>query len=480
MDPNNQNVPTQNFGGVPSGPEPTNKKNNKFVVIGIAALVVVAGIVSIITLGGSDDSNANLSENLPASVDATIEEAVAPSELVTQASKYVEDADTVLTDERLEQIEIEVSQNIADEASVNDVESEQIAEFDSCVREGLCESDAYPPYRYSGSNRYATAADVSKKTFPNPGAIDRVVIVNGGSEIDMGLASSFANGSTTILLVEADTLPTETRTELQRIAGANTSPELITVGGSAAVSVTVQANAADALATSSSKQSRLGGANRYETATKITRKLFPSDGSQDVIYLASASSYADIMIANNGTNVPVLITDKDSAQDVVINEICRLGTNDTKVIVVGGPEAVDVPALEGIAAPVGRPGFSSTTQECEDMSSIEFFRYKDIAQLAGESRLETAVAVSRRNYLSHQGSAVIVNGYSAPDMLSASVLSQGSGGLPILLVNNSTYSDRTSKELKRLKAVQLFVVGGEAAVNESVIDGLRVEQFTVN
>ena len=472
MDPNLNNTPQQNFGGVPSGPAPkSSSSKSRMYVLTSVALIVVAGLVSLIVFSGSDTRSSQSIEDIPESVSGLGENTVNPTELVATASQEAETARSVSQDQTLVPINIET----ATQEEIASQEESQVNAHDEAVESGALTLKA--PIRFSGSNRYDTAAKVSELAFPNPRNIDKVVLVNGSSEIDMAIASSLANINTTILLVEKDRVPSETTDELLRIARATHRPDLIIVGGSGVISSSAQGIAQDNLSLTSSKVTRLDGANRFATAARVSKFRFPNDNSAEVAYLATANTYVDAMLASNrALSAPIILTNKNSTPKESLDEMCRLGIK--SVIVVGGPAAVDTEALQSIqqyhdgTGPISRlPGY--------DCATPDFFRYKDLSDVvSGETRFETATAISKRNFFDNTGAAIIVNGFSAPDLLSAVVFSQGSGvNLPILLVNDSNYSSSTVRELKRMSATQLFVVGGENAINESNLRNLVCEQF---
>lgn len=93
------------------------------------------------------------------------------------------------------------------------------------------------------------------------------------------------------------------------------------------------------------------------------------------------------------------------------------------------------------------------------------------SQISGADRYATSVAISQASGSS--GSTVYVaSGENYPDALAAGAAA-GSAGNTVLLVRPGTIPDVVAAELQRLQPVQILVLGGPAAVSESVVEQLR-------
>lgn len=88
--------------------------------------------------------------------------------------------------------------------------------------------------RIAGNNRYATAVEVSKKAFPNGAEI--AFVVSGTQFADALSVAPLAGTTGPILLTDSDSLPSVTSQELRRLK----PKEIVIVGGTAAVSVSVE------------------------------------------------------------------------------------------------------------------------------------------------------------------------------------------------------------------------------------------------
>ena len=98
-------------------------------------------------------------------------------------------------------------------------------------------------------------------------------------------------------------------------------------------------------------------------------------------------------------------------------------------------------------------------------------------RLAGEDRYETAAEIARAT-VDDSASAILASGEAYPDAL---VASYGPGGLdaPLLLSGHATVPDGTLDALADLDVGQVFLMGGEAALSDEVVDELRDEGYEV-
>ena len=93
-----------------------------------------------------------------------------------------------------------------------------------------------------------------------------------------------------------------------------------------------------------------------------------------------------------------------------------------------------------------------------------------VERLAGDDRVDTAVAVSRATF-DTADTVVLATAADYPDALSGSVLAAARGG-PLLLTDPGRLPDSVRDELGRLGASRVVVLGGEAAIRPSVVEAL--------
>ncbi|MBS5787177.1 MAG: cell wall-binding repeat-containing protein [Clostridioides difficile] len=98
-------------------------------------------------------------------------------------------------------------------------------------------------------------------------------------------------------------------------------------------------------------------------------------------------------------------------------------------------------------------------------------------KLVGENRHQTAIKVSNEGW-DVANTIVIVNSNSMADALSATPYAKWLNA-PILLTEGNKLNSDTKKEILRLKAKGVHVIGGESAVSNSVINELKSMNLNV-
>jgi putative cell wall-binding protein len=197
--------------------------------------------------------------------------------------------------------------------------------------------------RLAGSNRYATAVEISQYGFD--GVSSEVVIATG-----TGFADAVAGGpaavalNAPVLLTDPDGLPGVVAAEVTRLRPSR----IVVVGGTAAVSDTVFAQL-EALVPNTV---RLSGPNRYDTAVEISREAF--SGGSTRVYVATGLNFPDAVAgaASAGwRGAPVLLVPGTSLPASVSAEITRLGAN--QVFILGGPAVVSSVVVAILGALIG-------------------------------------------------------------------------------------------------------------------------------
>lgn len=90
-----------------------------------------------------------------------------------------------------------------------------------------------------------------------------------------------------------------------------------------------------------------------------------------------------------------------------------------------------------------------------------------IDRLYGADRYKTSVGISKS--LKIAGSVVLAQGTEFADALAGVSFAAGVGA-PILLTGKDSISDEVLSEIKRLKASKVYVLGGEGAISQKVVD----------
>jgi putative cell wall-binding protein len=193
---------------------------------------------------------------------------------------------------------------------------------------------AYAPTvtRLAGSNRYATAVEISKYGFP--GGADEVFVATGTGFADAlaaGPAAAMLGGP--VLLTAPDSLPQVVADEIARLG----PDRIVVVGGTSAVSAAVFAQ----LQAIQPNTVRLSGLNRYSTAVEISKDAFSAGA--DRAYVATGLNFPDALAgaaAAGWFDAPILLVPGSSIPAVVADEITRL--DPTTIVVLGGTAVVSV------------------------------------------------------------------------------------------------------------------------------------------
>ena len=96
----------------------------------------------------------------------------------------------------------------------------------------------------------------------------------------------------------------------------------------------------------------------------------------------------------------------------------------------------------------------------------------DIVRLSGPDRYATAAAISKATFVPHVPYLFVATGRSFPDALPGGALA-AQLGTPLLLVSTSSIPAPTLNEIKRLKPVEIYVLGGPAVISDGVVQQLR-------
>jgi putative cell wall-binding protein len=190
---------------------------------------------------------------------------------------------------------------------------------------------------------------------------------------------------------------------------------------------------------------RLWGADRYETAVKVSQAGYPANAG--VVYVAAGTNYPDALAAAPAAvkqGGPLLLTATDSLPAVVSAEITRL--KPAQIVVVGGINAVSENVKEQLAA-------------------IQ----PQTLRVWGEDRYDTARAIVRHAFPAGASTAWIASGRNFPDALSASAAA-GKDGFPVVLLDGTgeAVDPATENLLAAMGTTKVLIAGGPAAVSEGV------------
>jgi putative cell wall-binding protein len=288
--------------------------------------------------------------------------------------------------------------------------------------------------RIDGSNRIQTAIAVSERYF---GPDTRIVYVATDAHFADALVAGPPAGidRAPILLTTPNALPADVAAEIRRLG----PQEIVIVGGTAAVSTTVEAE----LATLAATVTRIGGVDRYATATQLAQQRV--GGSGGLVYVATGLQFADALAAGvpaGRDGVPILLVAGDVIPATTTAEIERRRAS--AAIVVGGEAAVAPNVVEQIRTLVA-----------------------NVERVGGADRYATAAAMARLRTGSAR-SVVVATGENFPDALGA-VPAAIIAGSALLLTRQACLPSVSLSELVRLRPARVTVVGGAAAVGQAVM-----------
>jgi putative cell wall-binding protein len=184
--------------------------------------------------------------------------------------------------------------------------------------------------RQAGSDRYATAAAVSRATF---GAGAPVAYVATGTNFPDALAGGPAGGAKDgpVLLVKGSSIPPATATELGRL-----KPKKIVVLGSTGV---VPASVEQSLRAYSTNVSRAAGSDRYGTAAKVSATTFGT--RVPIAFVATGADFPDALAggpAGGFRGGPILLTQASKVPQATLDELTRL--KPARIVVLGSAGVV--------------------------------------------------------------------------------------------------------------------------------------------
>lgn len=294
--------------------------------------------------------------------------------------------------------------------------------------------------RISGSDRFQTAAEISKKGFPGGSSL---VYVATGADYPDALAGGAAAGhlGIPVLLVEKSTIPLATRQELNRLDPAR----IVVLGGEGVVAENVRSALTNYASTG--EVTRLSGNDRYGTAAAISAANY--DPGVRAAFIATGSGFADALAGAPAAALedsPMLLVTRDSIPNATRDELLRL--NPQRIYVLGGGASI-----------------SSAVA-----SALNGYTTGSVTRLSGSDRYGTGAAVVRQFWTKSRG--YVATGQNFPDALTGGAVA-GKESVPVLLVAGTFVPLETGQQILRIGANRLDVFGGTASVSGSAVNRLR-------
>lgn len=191
----------------------------------------------------------------------------------------------------------------------------------------------------------------------------------------------------------------------------------------------------------------ISGANRYDTAVKVSQQAF---SSAPTVVIATGENWPDALggaALASAEGGPILLTGPTSLPSSVLYEIRRLGAS--KAIILGGPGAVGWGVQSALSAELGA---------------------SSVTRLGGSSRVQTAELIARatvaRLGTGYDGGVFVATAENFPDALAASPLASAKGW-PILLAPSSGLASSTRSTIGSIGATKAIILGGTKVVTSA-------------
>lgn len=190
---------------------------------------------------------------------------------------------------------------------------------------------------------------------------------------------------------------------------------------------------------------RIAGEDRFATAAAVSAATF--DPGVPAAFVATGADFPDALAAAPAAAAsggPLLLSAANAVPSATAEELARVQPQ--RIVVVGSTAAIagDVAAALAVAAG-GVP----------------------LDRVAGQTRYETAAAVSAATFDPGVPVAYVATGADFPDALAGSAAASAQGG-PVLLTTATALPTATAQELQRLRPQQIVVLGGTAAIGSAV------------
>ncbi len=327
-------------------------------------------------------------------------------------------------------------------------------------------------FRLAGSDRYATGAAI---VTGNYGPDVPFVYVASGANFPDGLAgaaaAAFRHAPLVLLGGQAASISPTVDAELRSVVGPDT--HILVLGGPASVSAHLFGSLGGYGAGSIT---RLGGADRYATAIRVSQDAYPGVPVSGSVFIASGLAFPDALSAAGiagRLGAPLILVPGNLANlnsfPGILTELSRLGPS--QVYIAGGTAAVSA----GIASQIAT------------LLSVTPVRF------AGANRYQTATAMTDFFFGTVSGTPVapfsgppvttvyVASGLNFPDALAGAALA-GEHGAPLLLVPGAALSvdgvvvgghQVIREELLGLEPHLIVIFGGTGAVSDGIFTELE-------
>ncbi|HHY25424.1 MAG TPA: hypothetical protein GX523_01510, partial [Desulfitobacterium dehalogenans] len=299
--------------------------------------------------------------------------------------------------------------------------------------------------RLAGANRVDTALAIARGSYY--GKVKSVVVARSDEFPDAltGSVLAYKKEAPVLLVGHSET---DCQKLIEYLKGyLEPQGTVYILGGTRAVSQYVEDSVKD---NGFSNIIRLGGADRYGTAARISEHLDVTQGRPVVI--ASGQSFPDSLSVSSiaaAQQFPLLIVNPNSIPDEIREEL--LQRNPSKVYIIGLQGAVS----DGVR---------------DEVAQLTGLGQENIVRIGGQDRYASTLAVAQ--YFDPSGRGVsIATGRDFPDALAGSVYSAKLKD-PLILVGETLSTD-LKNYLKVRKPSDIVIFGGQGAVSPAIEEQLK-------
>ena len=299
----------------------------------------------------------------------------------------------------------------------------------------------------SGTNRYATAADVAVEAYPSGSA--GAIVVTGANFPDALAASSLSGlKGYPVLLTATDALSPETRDALGYLRNGKKNFRVIILGGYGSVSKKAEQQILKVCDNQANSIMRFPGSSRYDTCMMVYEYGGAANWS-DTAIVASGVSFADALSISSyaaWSHSPIFLSD---GADISAEMLALMRRGSFKRVVIVGGES-SVPAL--VAKKAG--GIVGS---------------KNVVRLAGSNRFETSKRIAEWSLKQGMNTHTVYvsSGQSFPDGLVGGPAAARTGSVMLLAMQGSTGAFDVLDGY-RDKVYKLVFLGGDSSVSRAV------------
>ena len=297
--------------------------------------------------------------------------------------------------------------------------------------------------RFAGQIRTETAVAISQGAFPN--GAENVILASGDDYPDALAGGPLAYQlNAPILLIRRSQPDKATLDEIKRLGAKHA----YILGGAGVVGD----NVADTVKGMGLTVERLAGADRFETAAAIARKLEQLRGVKpSEVFVVFARNYPDALSISNVAAVkgaPILYIDGNGQLRPSTENYLKQCGKVEKSYVLGGP---------GLIAPQAETSLGA---------------YSTVERIYGDDRYDTCIRVNNRFADVLNGDSLcLACGTNYPDALAGSVFAALKHS-PLLLVR-TTLTDGQQQYIHAKDPAHVYIFGGTGVVSEEIVDQVK-------